>query len=354
MVKKTAAMRARRYLNPEETAIFCEQIALILDSGIPLHDGIEALAGNYRNSAYAAYFNGMYERMNASGSFYEAVRDAGLFEPYLVSMVRIGEAAGKLDAVMKALADYYDGQSKTSRMIKNAVLYPAALILMMAVVVAVLVIQVLPVFDQVFQSLGSDLSAAGGGFMRFGMVAGRAVLVLAGVLLAAVLVGLILSKTAARAPFYRFLARVFPPVARVRKKIVAQRFAAVISMMLSSGYPLEQGLELAADITGDGPAREKIIQIRRQMGEKSFAEAVREAGLFDEIHNKMIAVGQMSGQTDSVMRRLAALYEEELAQSVSYLVSLIEPTLVAFVSVMVGAILLSVMLPLLGIMSSII
>ncbi len=353
MSDKQTSTKAK-LLDTKETSMFCEQVALILDSGIPIRDGVEALVNNYKNTRYADKFEAMLDIIEQSGSFYEAVSSAGFFPSYMVSMVRIGEQAGKLDHVMRALGAYYEGQSKVNAAVKNAVLYPTVLILMMAAVVAVLVIKVLPVFDQVFQSLGSDLSASGNAVMRFGMGAGKAVLILIGVILLALVVCVLLSKSKYKAAFLDFLYKVFPPAGRVREKIAAQRFASVISMMLSSGYPIEEGMALAPEIVDDSVSKEKILKCAKLMEQLSFADAVSQVGLFDEIHNKMISVGQLSGQTDGVMAKLADIYEEELDQSVSYMVSLIEPTLVAVVSVMVGSILLSVMLPLLGIISSII
>jgi len=141
---------------------------------------------------------------------------------------------------------------------------------------------------------------------------------------------------------------------RLSAKIASGRFASVASMMLSSGYDTDRMLELIPTVLDDQNVIAKVRLCRGKISEgKNFAQAVTEVGIFTGVYSKMISVGYATGTLDSVMKKLALLYEEEIDRSLESFVSIIEPVLIAVLSVVIGAVLLSVMLPLMGIMSSI-
>lgn len=341
-------------LPPEETALFCGQVAMLLEAGIPLHDGLRTLCETYQESGFYPHFQTLYQTVTETGSLYEAVHAAGLFPEYMTEMVRIGEKSGKLDLVMQALAAYYERESALRCSIKSAVLYPAVLTGMMAVVIAVLVIKVLPVFERVFRSLGADLGASASGTMVVGSTIGTVVLVIVGILLLAVLAAVFLSRTPHREGVLLFLCRVFPFFAGIRKKIAAERFSEVIAMLLAGGYPVEEALQFAQTLMPDPASAEQVKACVRQMETgASFASAVEAAGIYEPLHNKMLTTGAASGQMDRVLSQLSDIYAERADEGIAKAVSLIEPAMVTVLSVVIGGILLSMMLPLLSILSAI-
>ena len=123
----------RKTLPPEETALFCEQVAMVLKAGIPLSDGMETLAKSYADSRYGARFLSIQTALEQRGSLSDALEDAHIFPQYLCAMVRIGERAGKLDDVMTALANYYQWEADIRISVKNAILYPTVLVMMLLV-----------------------------------------------------------------------------------------------------------------------------------------------------------------------------------------------------------------------------
>ncbi len=341
-------------LPAEETALFCEQIAMLLRAGIPLYDGVETLADSYRESRYGARFQGVYDRLVKSGSLSDAVRDAGIFPSYMCAMTAIGERAGKLDEVMGALSEYYRWEAELRASIKNAILYPVVLVLMLAVVIGILIVSVLPVFSRVFESLGVTAGSASASAMQIGMAIGTAVLVMIGVLLIALIVILLLLKSRRRTKVFGWLCRVVPPMGRAAERLSAGRFCSVLSMMLTAGYQLDAAMELAPTVVTDARYAERVRACAARMKEGvPIAEAMTEAKLFDEMHGKMVRFGSAAGQLDSVMARLKDLYMQEADDGIAALVSMIEPTLVTILSIVIGGILLSVMLPLLSILSAI-
>ncbi len=344
-------MNRKSFLSNEELSVLCEQIALILRAGLPMHDGVEALCENYAGSRYAARFTAMDAAVTETGSLYEGLKAAGVFPGYLMEMARIGERTGELESVMEELSVYYDREAKTRRAIQNAVLYPLLLIGMMAVLIAVLLLQVLPIFEDVFAGLG--LTSASSPLMGMAVGIGKGTLIVAGVFILLVLALLLLLRFDASGRVRRLLFRLLSPLGRLNRKLLAGRFASTLSMMMKSGYPLDESLELIEGLFADEDMLRRVRECRAHMAQGvPFPQAVEKIGLFEPLHCRMIGVGFRAGQVDRVMSKLASLYEEETDDQVSHLVSMIEPSLVALMSVIIGAILLAVMLPLLSIMGS--
>jgi type IV pilus assembly protein PilC len=177
------------------------------------------------------------------------------------------------------------------------------------------------------------------------------VLTAAAVLIAAVLITLLvirLDRTGkARAAVLKWI----PALRRTGDKVSASRFAAVMAMMLKSGYPLDESLKLVSGVIADADVARRVQTCREKMASGlSFADAVEQLHIFQPLHQRMIRVGAAAGQVDSVMKKLAEIYEDEADDAITHAVSIIEPTLVALMSVVIGAILLAVMLPLLSLM----
>jgi type IV pilus assembly protein PilC len=342
----------RKYLPPEETAMFCEQVALILKSGIPLFDGIDALCQNYKDTKYGDKFKILNDKVRETGSLYEGLEAVGIFPPYMINTVKIGEQAGTVDGVMESMALYYTRENKIRSAVKNAITYPIVLIAMMALVVGVLVVKVLPIFTQVFRNLGTGMSASSVAIMNFGLAAGQTVLIIVCALIVIAGVLYLLTRVGKKEAVFAFIAKIFPPIRDLYAQTAAARFASVMAMMLHSGFPLETALSLIPDVLDDKTAKDKVAICQREMQQSEFPTAVEACGIFEGIYSKMVRVAFMAGQLDGVMEKLADIHNEAVDNGISRLVSLIEPTLVAILSIIIGAVLLAVMLPLASIMSS--
>lgn len=344
-------MTQKNILSGEELSILCEQIALILRSGLPMHDGVEALCEGYKNTRYEEPFSKLNEEVLNTGSLYEGMKGAGIFPKYMLEMTLIGEKTGELDNVMEGLSKHYTNESRNQRSIRSAIFYPLLLIVMMAVLIGVLIAQVLPIFDDVFASFSGSAST---GWMNIAMNAGKVVLILAGVVLFVFLAVLIVLKLDRSQTVKQWIVKIFPPIRKLNQKLNATRFASSLGMMMRSGYPLDQSLEMMKGLFDDKEMQEKMTKCHEAVSEGAdFADTVEKLEIFEPLHNRMIHMGSKAGQTDHVMGTLADLYSEDLDNQINRLVSIIEPTLVALMSLIIGAILLAVMLPLLSVMGSI-
>lgn len=347
------AKKEKSGLTAEEISVFCEQISLMLGSDIPLIEGIEALCEDYRGTRGAKALEVMRDEMHESGSLACAVAKAGVFPEYMTGMVRVGEDAGQLDRVMQGLAAYYLREAQLRRTAANAVRYPLTLIAVMALVVLVLVLRVLPIFDQALRSLGGDLPGYSLSMMRVGQAAGVGVFVVMVLILVCALVIYGLTRNGRHPELRRRLLMRIPALGRLQRLRTAQRFSAVLSMLLASGFPLEQALELIPSVF-EGEDERTLMQkvCDRVLDGATVYDAVAETHLFDTLHLRMLRVGFTSGQADTAFAKVAQLEAEEIEEATGRLISLIEPLLVVVLSVMIGAILLAVMMPLAGVLSA--
>lgn len=342
MMKQTASLPVG------DLSLFCSQAALLLKSGIPLDDGLQAI-GETMPEGGKRILSQVEEEYQKNYSLEAALENAKVFPDYLVRMVGIGERSGKLEEVLEALSAYYDRDSRMKDQIRRAVLYPMVSVCAMAVVVAVLVWKVLPIFEEVLESLGGSAGMLSG----LGPGLGIGVLVFLGLLILGAAASAILVKAGKGGWLRRTFSRI-GPVRRTLEKVSASRFASVLSMLLSSGYQIEEALEFLPAILPDRDSAEKVRRISQRMGEgETLPEAIQEEGIFPGLYSRMVAIGFRTGAMDTVMEKLAGIYEEEADNAIQSLIGTLEPLLVGVLSAAVGIILFSVMLPLLGIMSSI-
>ena len=347
------AGKGKRGIDSAELSSFCSQVALILSAGLPLYDGMETLAETTKGSEYAELYENASKGVTETGSLYQALKQDERWPTYLVEMTGIGEQTGQLENVMNDLAEYYAREDRIRSSVISAVTYPLVLGVMLVLIIAIMLWKVLPVFQRVLNSMGADLSASGATMMRLGSVIGWVVLALVALVVLAVVIGALLMKTGARDKVMGLVRRVFPPVKNLSMKLASSRVASVLSMMLHSGFPTNEAFRLLPLVLTDGEAAEKVQGIRKELDEGvAFADAISHSGLFDGLHDRMIRMGVAAGREDQVMGKIADIYEEQVEDGISRLVSIIEPTLIALLAVVIGAVLLSVMLPMAGILSS--
>ena len=352
----TGAKKKGRIMSSEELSSFCDQIALMLSSGMTLRDGIEMLAEDEmkdKSLKHRPYTN-LYKTVDETGSLYVALKENEEDWPsYMIEMVDIGEQTGRLEDIMLSLSTYYQREGRIRSAAVSAVTYPLVLGVMLVVIIGILLWRVLPIFRRVLASLGVGSSSSGSVLMQIGTWVGWGVLILIGLVVLAAIVIAILLKTKARSGVLKFLKNLFPPVRKLTEKLSASRVAGILSLMLSSGFPMENALQMAPAALADQESIDKVAQIRKDMQDgDTFSDALSKSGLFADFHNRMLKVGAASGHEPQVMGKIAEIYEEQVEDGLDHLISIVEPTLVALLCVVIGAILLSVMLPMAGVLSA--
>lgn len=345
-------MKKTNSLTLEELSLFASQCAMLLKSGIVLLDGIDILKASYNNPRYEAILDSIAHSLEEGESIYTAFKKTNAFPEYMNEMVRIGEETGNLDSIMHDLSIYYRKEAELRTNIKEAILYPLTLLVMMAIVIGVLIMKVIPIFIQVYASLGLQINDGSNSMLQIGVDLGYIILVIVFVFMVLILIGFYLYKRHKGQKIAYFLAK-FKPFSTIIASISAARFCQIFSMSSASGYPLEASLELMPHYMPTPTYQQKAEQIEKTMAQTNdFSQAISASKLFDPLSEKMIDIASSTGQLDGVMLELSDLYTKRADQEIEHIVSIIEPTFVAVLTLLVGGILLSIMLPLVSLMMS--
>ena len=345
----------RKVLTNSYLSAFCLEVHMLLCAGVTLGEGVLMIQDDERDDEGKKILQNLLDGLDEGRSFSSALRDSGYFPRYMVSMTEAGEKTGRLADTLKALSEYYDRRERQAAAVKNAVLYPAILLVMMVAVVLILIVYVLPVFNDVFGRFGSRMSPLATHLMRFGGWLGGVSAIIAaifGVVFAAALIMWISPGLRERAT--RFF-RDKMGGGGIFGEMASSHFVAAMALSAASGLDSEEAVRMAAAVSGgtktsDAKNAACIDLIRSG---KTLPDAMREAGILSPRDGRLLALGVRSGMADAAMAEIARRKERDVQDGMDRFIGRIEPALVIITSVIIGVILLSVMLPLMGIMASI-
>ena len=335
--------RKERHFSAEYISFLCSEIRLIVKSGIPLEEAFSIMAEEESDRETSQILSEIAKRIGEGDSLQDVFAGSGKFPAHMIDMIEMGYSTGYLEEVFAQLAKYYDREARLRDSIRNAVMYPAVLLVMMLFVIFILIIKVLPVFKSVFDQLGGSMSGLAAAFAGQHIIAAAAVI--------AVVIAACAALTVKRHREGRITVFMTD---RLHHMEGSARFAAAMSMAVSSGLSIDEAVEMAVKMDFDKDTKAAILKIKESMDEGTeFADAMKESGLFSNIYNRMIGLGARSGSMDRVLEEVSERMDRAVSDELDSLVGKIEPTMVIILSVITGAILLSVMLPLMEIMNNI-
>ncbi|MEY8339046.1 type II secretion system F family protein [Lachnospiraceae bacterium 62-35] len=338
----------------QELSAFCLQISMLLNAAVPLDEGLSIMSQDAKDEGEKKMLLSMAEGSELGLPFFQVLEETGAFPPYVIRMARLGQETGTLDEMMSSLADYYDKEHHLLRNIKNAVTYPIIMVFMLFAVLFVLFVKVMPIFENVYQQLGAQISPAAQSAIHMGGIFSGAALVAGVVLVLVTAVVYLMSSMGMKVPIAEKAVRFVKGRSKIAAAVAKRRLSSVMSLAIRCGMEMEKGLEMAADLVENEGIQAKIMTCRDLMETGSDCyQSMKEAELFSGFHIQMIQVGQRSGHLDMVMGEISESYREQADEAIDGILARFEPTLVAILAVAVGFILLSVMLPLVGILAAI-
>lgn len=342
----------RKKVKSKELAVFTRQFSVMIDAGLPLVQCLDILAQQQDNKFFQQVLNQVRTDVESGSTLSNAMqKHPPVFDQLYVNMVEAGETGGILDLILQRLSTFIEKIVKLKRDIISASVYPAAVIFVAIAAVAILMIVVIPQFEQIFVGLlgpGEALPLA----TRVVMGISRFLAGWGGLAILATLIG---SAVGIRAYYKTKKGQyqidkillnmpIFGPILR---KIAVARFSRTLSTLLSSGVPILQSLEITAKTAGNKIIEEAILKVRDgvERGE-TIVEPLKATEVFPNMVSQMVAIGEQTGALDSMLGKIADFYEEEVDSAIANLLSMIEPALIAFLGVTIGSIVIAMYMPL--------
>lgn len=336
-----------------DIAIFCRQLYAIINSDIPLTDGVIMLAEQTGNARVRLALHEIHDDIAGGKTLSEAMRShSRVFPDYLIHMIGVGEASGSLDVVLSQMGEYYEKENEIRHKMRTAAIYPCLLAVLMIWVIGLLVVRIMPMFESMLASMGGELPAITRGLISLSnfVVAGYIPL-LAG-LAALILVIMWVAGTPGGRYFFDFLKVRTPGIRSFFCRIVTARFARSLAILLESGVPTALALARMENLIGNAWVERRLLSSRERVAAgQSLASSIRDIGVFMPMLLRMLVVGERTGRMGKMLMKSAGFYDDEVDRTLQRLTTIIEPALVFILSVVVGIILLSVMMPLIDLMS---
>ncbi len=342
----------RKKVKAKELAVFTRQFSVMIDAGLPLVQCIDILAEQQQNQFFKDVLRQVRQNVEEGSTLFSALeKHPKVFDSLFTHMVEAGETGGVLDLILQRLATLIEKVVKLKRSIVSASIYPAAVILVAIGAIAIIMVVVIPQFEQIFLGLlgpGEALPLPTRIVMGIsGFLAGWGGLTTLIVLIGTAIGTSYFYKTPkGRWTIDSFLLKL-PIFGSILRKIAVARFSRILSTLLSSGVPILQSLDITARTAGNVIIEDAILKVRAgvERGE-NFVEPLKATNVFPHMVGQMIGVGEQTGALDAMLSKIADFYEEEVDTAIADLLAMIEPVLIAFLGVTIGSIVISMYLPL--------
>jgi type IV pilus assembly protein PilC len=345
--KEISLTKVGRKVPPKTLAVFTRQFSVMIDAGLPLVQCIEILANQQEHKNFQKILLQVRQDVEAGSTLADAMRrHPKAFDSLYVNMVAAGEAGGILDTILQRLSIYIEKAVKLKSQVRSALIYPVAVIIIAAIVVAIILLKVIPTFAALFTSLGAELPLP------------TRIVIMASNFLARYFVFFIIAVAALVYGIRRYYAtyrgrRVIdglmlkiPILGSILRKVAVARFCRTLATLTSSGVPILESLDITARTAGNAIVEDAIYETRKSVeGGKTIVEPLRATGIFPNMVTQMIGVGEQTGALDAMLNKIADFYEDEVDSAVAGLVKLLEPLMIFVLGIIIGGIVIAMYLP---------
>ena len=348
---------AVKNLESGAVGMFCESIAVMLDAGIQTEEALGLLGDSTNDTTFSQACRSVYDGVVARKPLAEAMASTGMFPPFAVQMVRTGESSGRLDATLASLARYYSEEDRLLSKLHTSVTYPVALFALMTAILIFTMVVIMPIFLNTYREVAGGIAGGAFGFVQVALAVGGIALALAVVGTIATLAVAMMTKSQGNLHKVESLLAKFPLTREASRQLALSRFTTVLTSYASIGMPIDEALGKAASTVDEPDLRARLDAALRDMRNpeesKSLSAAMLDNNIYGPVYARMIKVGDTSGRLDEVLDRMSETFFEDSIVQMDESLDRIEPLLTAFLTITVGASLIAVMVPLIGILGSI-
>ena len=342
----------RKKVKAKELAVFTRQFSVMIDAGLPLVQCVDILGEQQQNAFFKDVLRQVRQNVEEGSTLFAALqKHPKVFDSLYTHMVEAGETGGVLDLILQRLATLIEKVVKLKRSIVSASIYPAAVITVAIGAIAIIMVFVIPQFQQIFLGLlgpGELLPLP----TRIVMAISNFLAGWGGLAMLVALIGLAIGtsyyyKTTKGRWQLDSLMLKMPIIGGILRKVAVARFSRILSTLLSSGVPILQSLDITSKTAGNVIIEDAILKVRAgvERGE-NFVDPLKATNVFPHMVGQMIGVGEQTGALDAMLGKIADFYEEEVDTAIADLLGLMEPVLIAFLGVTIGSIVISMYLPL--------
>ncbi len=327
--------------------LFARQFSTMIDAGLPIIQCLDILYSQQENATFKKMLRSIKDDVESGSTLAEALKKfPNEFDDLFVNMIAAGEAGGILDTILRRLSAYMEKAARLKSKVKGAMTYPIVTLIIAGAVLAVILVFVIPVFEEMFADMGGQLPA----FTR--MVVTVSDFTKKNVIY--IIVGLILFIFAFKKFHRTEKGRAFidknilrlPVFGDLIRKVAVSKFTRTMGTMLSSGVAILEALEIVAKTAGNKTIEQAVYSVRSDIAEgRTMADPLIESGVFPSMVCQMIAVGESTGALDSMLEKIAEFYDEEVDQAVENLTALIEPFMLVFLGITIGGLVIAMYLP---------
>jgi type IV pilus assembly protein PilC len=345
--KQSKAKKGKKKIKAQELVIFSRQLATMVDAGLPLIQALDTLRDQADSIGFRSVVGSLVSSIESGSSFSEALAiHPKVFSNLFVNMVRAGETSGTLSEILDRIASYMEDSANLKRKVKSAMIYPAVVTVLSIVITTVLLVKVIPVFKDIYDSFGQVLplptrmllgfSDFLRSYLHFGII---------GLGVGVFLFMKFIKTEEGALKFDRFKFRV-PIFGDLFKKISVSRFSRTLSVLIRSGVPILSAMDIVARTAGNKVIEFAIDDAAEEIKQgENIAGPLGATAVFPPMVIKMIAVGEEAGKLDNMLEKVSDFYDSQVDAAVSGLTSLIEPLLIVFMGVVIGGIVICMFLP---------
>jgi len=335
-------------ITPADIAIFMRQLSTMLAAGIPLVQSFEIVGNGHENAAMQKLIMAVKADVEGGSALAESLAKHPLhFDDLVINLVEAGEQAGALESLLDKIATYKEKTEALKKKIKKALTYPGAVLAVAFVVTTILLIFVIPAFEDLFQGFGADLPTFTRKVIDLSVFVREKGFYLATLIAGSVFAFLYFKKRSKKMRHYldRMMLKA-PIIGPILEKAAIARYARTLSTMFAAGVPLVEALQSVAGATGNIVYELGVLQMRDEVATGlRLQQAMENTDLFPNMVIQMIAVGEESGSLDEMSSKVADFYEEDVDNAVDNLSSLLEPLIMSILGVLVGGLVVAMYLP---------
>ena len=327
--------------------LFARQFSTMIDAGLPIIQCLDILYSQQENATFKRMLKSIKESVESGATLAESLKKfPKQFDDLFVNMIAAGEAGGILDTILRRLSTYMEKAARLKAQVKGAMTYPIVTLAIAGIVLIVILVFVIPVFQEMFADFGGQLPAFtqmvidGSNFTKRNIIW----LIIGAVFL--VIAFNRIRKTEKGRALIDDLILKLPVFGMLIRKVAVAKFTRTMGTMLSSGVAILEALDIVAKTAGNKTIERAIYTVRSDISEgRTMADPLQESGVFPSMVCQMIAVGESTGALDAMLDKIAIFYDEEVDQAVDNLTSLIEPFMLLFLGVTIGGLVIAMYLP---------